>query len=435
MRLGRSSISRALLPPCLCFPTPPALRPSTGITLNSNLNITGGAASAASTGATNLAGNITGPGLLVVTNGRVNITGSISNSAGLFVGVLGNTAIVNFAGTGSGDGPIVINGADSRSGISYSSQSNLTSGPIYVLNGQGAASPTIRILNNSTINNTVNLLNPALPNGNAAGNVGDVFVDVAAGVTGTWAGTLNGAGRLTKTNTGTLVLSNNANTQTGGVTVNAGTLAVNGILPTSANAVTVNNGGTLGGSGTIFRTVTVASGGSLAPGNSPGQLTIDGNLTLSPNALYKLELNGTTIRAQYDSTTIAGSSRTVTLTNSILSATTTSNSLLTTDKMFVMVLSDSASSFGGTTFAGIAQDGLVFITPTAGGYDYSAQVSYTGDSDTGASWVATILSFTISLLCREPTTVAFLGLLGAGATGGWYYRRRRLLKQWDDSIC
>lgn len=66
------------------------------------------------------------------------------------------------------------------------------------------------------------------------------------------------------------------------VQVQAGTLLVNGII-TKLSQVTVSNGATLGGSGTlgVTGTINLQSGAKLAPGNSAGVLTIDGNLNLS----------------------------------------------------------------------------------------------------------------------------------------------------------
>ena len=67
---------------------------------------------------------------------------------------------------------------------------------------------------------------------------------------GTYAGTMSGTGGLTLQGNGVLNLTG-SNTYTGGTTVRGGTLAVNGSL---ASSVTVGPGGTLGGNGTITGT-------------------------------------------------------------------------------------------------------------------------------------------------------------------------------------
>jgi len=94
-------------------------------------------------------------------------------------------------------------------------------------------------------------------------------------------------GSFTKTGTGKLNLTG-ISTYTGATTINGGTLFVNGSL-TATSLVTVNSGGTLGGAGTINGPVTVANGGTLAPGNSPGTITM-GTLTLNSGSLVNYEL-------------------------------------------------------------------------------------------------------------------------------------------------
>ena len=78
---------------------------------------------------------------------------------------------------------------------------------------------------------------------------------------------VKGAGGLTKVGSGTLTLSNTSNNYSGATLVSGGSLAVNGAL-TATTDVTVGSGGTLQGSGTINSSVTIQSGGILAPGNS-----------------------------------------------------------------------------------------------------------------------------------------------------------------------
>ncbi|HZD28909.1 MAG TPA: autotransporter domain-containing protein, partial [Xanthobacteraceae bacterium] len=82
-----------------------------------------------------------------------------------------------------------------------------------------------------------------------------------------------------------------ANTYSGATAVNAGTLTVNGSIASSA--VTVNSGATLSGIGTVGAT-TIMSGGTFAPGNSPGTMTVAGNLAFQSGALYLIQVNPST---------------------------------------------------------------------------------------------------------------------------------------------
>ncbi|WP_180375657.1 autotransporter domain-containing protein [Mesorhizobium sp. 8] len=88
-------------------------------------------------------------------------------------------------------------------------------------------------------------------------------------------------------------------TYAGPVTVNGGTLSVNGDL-TSASSISVNTGGALGGNGTVGNTA--ISGGTLAPGNSVGTLTVNGNLTFNGSSNYLTEVT----RAGADKTIVTG---------------------------------------------------------------------------------------------------------------------------------
>jgi autotransporter-associated beta strand protein len=107
-----------------------------------------------------------------------------------------------------------------------------------------------------------------------------------SGSSSTLAGDIGG-GTVTKTGTGTLVLSG-SNTYTGSTTVSAGTLLVNGDDAAATGALAVNDTATLGGTGTIGGAVTVNSGGFISPGTvgtvgtlTVGSLAFDGGTYLA----------------------------------------------------------------------------------------------------------------------------------------------------------
>ncbi|MFZ5812218.1 MAG: beta strand repeat-containing protein, partial [Thermodesulfobacteriota bacterium] len=163
-------------------------------------------------------------------------------------------------------------------------------------------------------------------------NNGALTFDLASNVS--YAGVISGSGSLTKAGTATLVLSGDS-TYTGSTLVSGGTLDVTGTLASQAYQVdsgatltlhqnmtltgtalvngtmgspelTIAATGTLAGSGTV--TGDVVSSGLISPGNSPGTLTIAGNLYLGAGSTLFMEITPTVsdLVVVSGTTTIAG---------------------------------------------------------------------------------------------------------------------------------
>jgi fibronectin-binding autotransporter adhesin len=152
-------------------------------------------------------------------------------------------------------------------------------------NGMGTTVLTAE--NTYTGGTTINAGTLKLGNGGASGMVGGDITD-----NGTlsfnrsddigFGGAITGTGGVSQDGTGVTTLTAN-NAYTGATTVNGGTLLVQGDQ-SAASGTTMVSGGTLGGTGTLGGNVSVASGGTLAPGAAagiPGTLTINGNLSLA----------------------------------------------------------------------------------------------------------------------------------------------------------
>ncbi|AEG50605.1 outer membrane autotransporter barrel domain protein [Sphingobium chlorophenolicum L-1] len=116
--------------------------------------------------------------------------------------------------------------------------------------------------------------------------MGTILTD--AGTTLVLNGSVTGSGDLVKDGAGNLAL-NDTSDYTGLTIVRAGGLFVNGDQSAATGLVDVAAGAVLGGHGIIGGDVAVADGGRLAPGNSPGTLTINGNLALNSGSLLAFE--------------------------------------------------------------------------------------------------------------------------------------------------
>ena len=118
-------------------------------------------------------------------------------------------------------------------------------------------------------------------------------------------GTIN-AGAVTFsqtfTNNGTLIFGSATTTFTGGLVQNTGQIQLNG--GTVGGDVTLN-AGTLAGSGTVGGALNV-NNATLAPGYSPGAITVTGDLNLVSTSTLTIELGGTAQGSGYDFVNVLG---------------------------------------------------------------------------------------------------------------------------------
>jgi fibronectin-binding autotransporter adhesin len=276
----------------------------------STLTVNNGGAivySGAITGAGALVKN--GPGELLL-NGTANYTGGTTINNGT---LRGTTASLqgNFSGSSSGillfdqttsgnytgnlSGAIIIGQTMNSGNILTLSGTNTHSGATFVLSGEHRAgsltafSPNsiYELGNNASAELHLNghtLTIGGLRGGGATGgnvNLAGGNLTITQNTSATYAGAITGTGSVIKNGTGTLALSG-ANTFNGTLHVNTGRVNVNGSLTGPVEL----NSGILGGTGSL-QAVTIHTG-SIAPGNSPGNLTMQ---TFTMNAgTYSWEL-------------------------------------------------------------------------------------------------------------------------------------------------
>jgi outer membrane autotransporter protein len=221
--------------------------------------------------------------------GAGGATGSLNGDLALAgVAIFSRATDDAYAGdiTGSGDlvkqgaGRLVLSGAYGLTGTT-----TVQGGTLRILQLASTAKLQIDsgLLDLSGLTQTVSSLS-----GGATGSIsidGGALTVNQSGTT-TFAGVISGSGAFTFTGGGVLDLTG-TNTYTGATTISGGKLKINGSVTSN---VTVGASGVLGGSGTIKGNVVVQSGGQVAPGNSPGTLTVAGNFTFAAGSVYQAEV-------------------------------------------------------------------------------------------------------------------------------------------------
>jgi hypothetical protein len=119
------------------------------------------------------------------------------------------------------------------------------------------------------------------------------------------ADTLVLTGGTTSVASGNTLESGPLNVQ-GGVLENDGTVGQAMVLGSTELAPTTLTGGTLSGTGMVAGTLT-NSGGTVAPGDAPGRLTVAGNYTQEAGGTLGIDLAGTTPGTEFDQLLVGGS--------------------------------------------------------------------------------------------------------------------------------
>ena len=258
---------------------------------------------------------LTGTNTLAITGGVLDIGAASSVAAGSTLSLSG--------GTLQGVGAVAINGAFNWSGgtLAGAGTTIVAAGGTLSISGAGAKFLDTRTLvNNSAAGSTWSGAGNITRVGGADGifnNAGLLDIQGDASFTH---GAFNNSGTLVKSAGAGLTQFNAATgsfTNTGTVNANTGTLRLfnaptnAGLLNIAAGA-TISTGslasaGIIGGFGTLdLNGGTLINAGIVAPGTSPGTLTIVGNYTQAASGTLAVELGGTTAGTGFDVLAVTG---------------------------------------------------------------------------------------------------------------------------------
>jgi hypothetical protein len=287
------------------------------------LNFSGGTHDLTSGATVNGAGSVRfGSGTAAVSAGATFNPAALNFAGGtLQLDTAGNTGSVSATlGTRSGSGSLSVSGAMSVSQFfTLQGSGTTTVGGTTTLNGTA-----LNVIDGHTLNlgPTTNWSAGVVGVGGSGGatvNIGAADVlDISADVNsqGPGGGHWNNQGTINRTTSSGTATFFTAVSNSGTINVDSGTLLFDSGLTQTAGLTTVDAGATLGGAvalqggtlkgaGTASGSVT-NTGGTVAPGASPGKLSIGGNYAQSAGTL-QAEIAGTGQGTTYDWLAVAGS--------------------------------------------------------------------------------------------------------------------------------
>ncbi|MFM9959810.1 MAG: beta strand repeat-containing protein, partial [Planctomycetaceae bacterium] len=313
-----------------------------------------------------------------------DVTGTdVSLNAGGAIGATGNqlslaaTTLVTNSTLNGSNGNQFVSEADSvtiaNSGLTAGTGTVTLGGGTFTLGGSNRINNSSKLSVSGatfvlgTFDETVDTL--TLTSGSVTGSSGVLTsTNTIQTQSGSVSAILAGTNGLTQSTSGTTTLSG-ANTYTGATSVNNGRLNVNGSITSN---VTVASSGILGGTGTTS-TVTTQSGGSVAPGNSPGILN-SGNVSFASGSTFNVEIGGTTpgnAATNHDQLNVTG---TVSLGNATLTTSPFNGFTPPNGQTFVILANDDTDAITGI-FNGLTEGAVIanFL-----GSGQSARISYVG---------------------------------------------------------
>ena len=234
----------------------------------------------------------TASGVVVDGAGNLTVNGALSWGAGRIAGSAGS--VLNTGGASSVSGAADL---DTRSWNNSGAATIGGTGSLRLFNGANVnnlAGATLDITGSSLQAIFSGLVGAPVALNNAgtltkvAGSAAIQLIDAVA---------LNNSGTV-NVNEGTLLFTS--------FPTNSGTLNITAGATLSTNNNNLSNAGIIGGAGTLnLGTGTLTNAGTIRAGNSPGTLTIGGNLTLTSTSVLDFELGGTGA-GQFDVVNVTG---------------------------------------------------------------------------------------------------------------------------------